>query len=290
MKYFVLALMLVFCSAQAQAGLKTKLAIGAAGFVIKQEIVPALSTGAGMKVAVAAVKRLVQTPVGKNMVNGAIAFYIVTSANTFVGQKSNELADQSGLFDDPEFVEYLKATHANYAVISAQLEAVASSIDKKNPQACINPKDIYQKDLPAYLANISSYRKPVQPGDYGSYQQLKSSEVVKDQLDHDHIPSAKAIERYLLKRDGAMIAGPGIKNSYNNATALELWHAQHKTGATFRGRNIPLATVDGSSGFAMRAATIRDFAFYYLGAKLTQVEIAEFSKVYFRNKALCVYN
>jgi hypothetical protein len=187
-------------------------------------------------------------------------------------------------------VDYLKSAHSNYAIVSSQLEAVAENIDRNNQNTCVNPNDIYAKELPAYLANISSYHTPVRPGDYGSYRQLKASEVINDQLDHDHIPSAKAIEVYLLKRDGAAVAGRGMRHSYNNATALEMQHTQHKSGATFRGINIPLAPLDGSSGFAMRAATIRDFAFYYLGAKLTQVQITEFSNIYYRNKVLCIYN
>ncbi len=88
MKPLVLAAMLAFLSFNAHAGFKTKLAIGAAGFIFQREILPAISIGVGMKTASIAVKRLMHTPIGKNMVSGSIAFYIITSGNSFVGQKS----------------------------------------------------------------------------------------------------------------------------------------------------------------------------------------------------------
>jgi transcription elongation factor Elf1 len=78
---------------------------------------------------------------------------------------------------------------------------------------------------------------PVQELEVDGYKDLKKREVVGDNLEHDHIPSAQATIRAEEKRLGRELKPEEKRYIYNNATAIERTKDSHKQGPTHSGKN-----------------------------------------------------
>lgn len=82
-------------------------------------------------------------------------------------------------------------------------------------------------------------KDPVKEYDVGSYKSLKRREVVKDGMQHDHIPSWAAIKRAKEIELRRPLKKHEINELYNNATAVELTDAMHRAGRTWGRKNSP---------------------------------------------------
>ncbi|WP_260401634.1 hemagglutinin repeat-containing protein [Burkholderia stagnalis] len=71
----------------------------------------------------------------------------------------------------------------------------------------------------------------------GSYQSLKSKEVVGDGLEHDHIPSYAALRTAKEAELGRPLTEAEASTLYQQATAVEVPKEVHQAGRTYGGKN-----------------------------------------------------
>lgn len=207
---------------------------------------------------------------------------------------------QGSVIYTPEYERIARIEFANYDENVKALTLRAEKIKKK--YKCLGRDIIYAKGL---LLKPEKGTKPVYEWDYGSYSYLKSLEPdITDHMEHDHIPSLKAIFIYLEKRDllthGKLFRDSGFGfNVMNNTTAIEVKKSLHAQGRTWfhkQGKKIEdkvtksfkrLYELDSENLFM---ATILDFAEYIkIEKKLTPLMSEAFDSTIERNTKLCLY-
>lgn len=112
----------------------------------------------------------------------------------------------------------------------------------------------------------------------------------------DHIPSKRAVELFLQKRDnGNLPFDPDIvKNIYNNATSVVLIDKIHRAGRTYGGKNVKISIGDAQNLFA---AMVLDFETYYVmfaekglvDEKFIYYWSESFAETYIFNERLCLF-
>ncbi|WP_394838689.1 DUF6531 domain-containing protein [Pendulispora rubella] len=84
-------------------------------------------------------------------------------------------------------------------------------------------------------------KTPVKPLDVGTYRDLKKREVVGDELEHDHMPSSRAVaekmNRQLMEERGYPMTKDEKDNLHNNLMTVEVEKDVHKEGPTYLGKN-----------------------------------------------------
>src|SRR5690606_1851151 len=88
-------------------------------------------------------------------------------------------------------------------------------------------------------ARATSGIRPVQAYEAESFAELRSREVVGDELEHNHIPSAASRIRAIEMELGEELSAAERRKIYNQATALEEPKDVHRAGPTYGGRNTP---------------------------------------------------
>lgn len=207
---------------------------------------------------------------------------------------------QGSVIYTPEYERMARLEFSNYDENVKILTLRAEKIKKK--YQCLGRSLIYDKGI---VIKPEKGTKPVHEWDYGSYLYLKSIEPdVTDYMEHDHIPSIKAILIYLEKRDslmyGKLLRDEGIgRNVMNNTTAIEVTKSLHAQGRTWfhkQGKKVEdkatksfkkLYELDSEDLFL---ATILDFAEYIkIEKKLTPLMTDAFDAIIERNTKLCLY-
>lgn len=138
---------------------------------------------------------------------------------------------------------------------------------------------------------LSESKKPVRMYDVGSYYFLKKNEIVGDEMEHDHIPSSKAVSKYVSRTLGEEIApnprSASGKNIHKNATAIEITKILHSKGRTYRGKNtasqIELDSQD------LKIATLKDMSYHLVNSGFDIELLEPFRDMYIRNSAMCLY-
>lgn len=87
-----------------------------------------------------------------------------------------------------------------------------------------------------FLETLHIYNS-VKQFDVGKYQELKKNSDIGDGLDHDHIPSVKAIIKSMEVRRGKEISHEEIRLIHKNANAIAVARKLHLNSRTFGGRN-----------------------------------------------------
>lgn len=277
---------LLLITANAQAGLKSTMALAGVSYTASRVIIPAVISGSGKEIATGALVKVANNPKAVMYIVNLLAIYVITMPGTPYEENSKDILEGAGLYDNPAFNEYMSALQRNFHAHVSDLEHVATSIDGDKSNSCIMKDDIYQRSP---TINYQSINSPVREWDFGSYKELKENAAVGDNLEHDHIPSKASVKRYLQRRDGLTLWKMNlIPTVDNNATAVEVSKANHKAGRTYGGRNIP-ALIEQDAG-NLKFATIKDLAYYFVHEPtLSSAALASFRNIYIRNKLLCLY-
>ncbi|WP_166217414.1 filamentous hemagglutinin N-terminal domain-containing protein [Pseudomonas atagonensis] len=90
---------------------------------------------------------------------------------------------------------------------------------------------------PAEVKGTGSSKSPVQELEVDAYKNLKAREVVRDGLEHDHIPSYAALRTAKENELGRPLTEVESKALYQNATAVEIPRDVHIAGRTYGGKN-----------------------------------------------------
>lgn len=137
---------------------------------------------------------------------------------------------------------------------------------------------------------------PVKRGDVGSYAELKSRAVVKDGLEHDHIPSKGAVRDKINAERAARGEPPLTREEtnklYDNLTAAEVDKDVHRAGNTYGGKNTDAKRA--ADGANLEQAATNDLDAHRDGLKskgMTDEEIDAMNKsVQDRNREIGVYD
>lgn len=172
----------------------------------------------------------------------------------------------------------------------------------KRKYHCLTRDTIYLKGL---VLKPEKGIQDVKEWDYGSFLYLSNIDLIDDDLEHDHIPSAQAIFTYLEKRDYKIYGkldrhtGTGLTVA-NNASAIEVKKSLHQQGRTWRGKQLKKVNDFTTKSFKklyesdadnLYLATILDFTEYVLIEKgLTPLMSDAFDSIIERNTKLCLYN
>ncbi|MFK4132258.1 hypothetical protein ACI2KR_08185 [Pseudomonas luteola] len=289
MRFVFLAVVFLLTAEVANAGLIKKsiaaVAVGETALFGERLLIKAAVSGVGLQRAVGVASKLSQTKIGQTAVISALSGYVISGVNTYQGKNALTILENSGTIDEKE-KNLLLLEGINFDQHVKTLSAEADILDQQNKRLCANKDLIYKSDLDLGPRQGSF---PVKEYDFGSYKFLKSIEKDNDDLEHDHIPSALAVLKYLNARDNVKLiraTGPG-RNVTNNASSVEFQTDLHKSGRTWGKRNAKTSTVDAQD---LRLATIKDFAWYFYDKKtIDKAALTAFINIYVRNKELCLY-
>ena len=130
-----------------------------------------------------------------------------------------------------------------------------------------------------------SSNNAVQELEVDSYKNLKKREVVGDDLEHDHIPSAQAVIRAEEKRRREKLSPREKQEVYDNATAVERTKDSHKQSRTYAGKNTQKQTDHDSDDLAGAACRDCDsFKKTEIGAGKSPVDVDRaIDKIHDRN-------
>lgn len=288
-KYFFFLFSILFSlQANALSSPQKIIAVGITQQTFARVVMPAVLNGVGKREAINLSIKLAKSSAGRRWIIDELSPYIIAERNSVMAQNAADIIIGASI-NDASFQRTINKEMVNFDAHVVTLTMIANMLDKEKDYHCLNDQDIYKKDFDHNLY-LSSYHSPIEEWDFGSYYQMKSNALLKDKLDHDHIPSIGAVLVYLKNRDnvGSMdrYVAPG---SYvnKNATAIEVKHDFHRKGRTYKSKNKVLIQLDALN---LRLATIKDFAFYYILSKtLSKEVIYNFSNVYARNSMLCLY-
>jgi len=284
---FLIVLILIFSSIQAQAGWKKNVVI--AGFAeqyVARTMLTAVLEGKNIERAISIARQVSKSSFGRQYLYNLLSENLITDPHSFAATNAGNIISGANL-DTDIFKKKLAADKENYATHIVTLTKIGEMLSKTRKFECFGKKIIYTEGV--YIP-LNSYNKPVHEWDYGSFKELRSVEKITDHLEHDHIPSIGAVLSYLHKRDGVLYDrafGTGrIIN--DNATTLEVTQAVHRAGRTFGGKNTE-ARIEKDS-LNLKVATIKDLAYHFKSSfTLSRKMIESFSNVYARNEYLCLY-
>lgn len=285
---FLIVLIIVFSSIQAQAGWKSKVVI--AGFsehYIARTMLTAVIEGKNIERATSIAKQVSKSSFGRQYLYNLLSEKLITDPHSFAATNAGTIVSGANL-DTEIFKKKLAVDKGNYATHIVTLTKIGEMLSKTRKFECFSKGLIYTAgvDIP-----LNSYNNPVDEWDYGSFKELKSVEKITDRLEHDHIPSIGAVLSYLHKRDGGVLYDRAFGTGRiinDNATTLEVTQSVHRAGRTFGGKNTE-DRIERDS-LDLKVATIKDLAYHFKSSfKLSRKMIESFSNVYARNEYLCLY-
>lgn len=233
----------------------------------------------------------------------ALMYYVVMYNGESLGKTASDIADRLGIVDD-HFLNQLNvsltAKQTAVALINTTMTTTIEKIPKTN---CL--KGSYNRDYIKEKQNNSTNEIKLIQWDVASYEkQKKISENYNTYIKRnggqrydfhkDHIPSKKAIELFLKKRDNLIITKDIRNNIYNNATSVVLTDTIHRNGRTYGGKNKLLIAGDAKN---LELAMNKDFITYYIMFSIMGQADPSFDirftkayiETYVRNERLCLF-
>ncbi|MGD1524254.1 hypothetical protein [Vibrio harveyi] len=285
MRHIVMICCLLF-SLSANAGLGSMAFKGGTSFVAYQGFKVAVTKGGPIatKAGLKAVKSYIKKhPEKVNMLTAAMVGFAVEHAD--LTDRATDFLMQADLINSADRVS-IKEDSKEFSRAYSAVETQVAGIEP--PKDCNT--GIYHEFANSNLTGfMNSVHNPVRIKDTGSYAALKRFERGGDDLEHDHIPSQKAVKVFLEKKLGSTFSRTSAqyKNITNNASTIEIHKTLHAQGRTWRGRNTKLQiTLDSKN---LRKATLKDFSYHYMNSGFDWSLMSSFVKVYKRNSALCLY-
>lgn len=251
------------------------------GFRFAVEKGGVIATKAGLKAVKSYIKK---NPDKVVALSAAMTAYAVEHKE--MTSKAVSFMAQAGLISSSDGNQILEDSR-EYATAHAAVESQLGGISNNDGCSLSYLNSVVSGDLTGFMNNGS---KPVKVNDTGSYAYLKRMEEVGDNLEHDHIPSQKAVRSFLEKKLGQKFSKTSreYKKITNNASAIEITKLLHSKGRTYRGKNTPIKIkLDAMN---LRDATIKDFSYHYMNSGFDWSLMKSFVNVYKRNTALCLYS
>lgn len=279
--------MLAFAlSVNAYAGLKT-LAIGGA---IVYKAAPVLIR-AGTPKALAKAKVMIGNYVVKNpeKTTAVVSFFTALAIeNSSITDKTSDILLDLRLISEvlktrikEDSVEYAKS----YSIVKENINDINEHELCKNGSSISN---IAYSDMSRFMSTSSN---PVKLFDVGSYKMLKRNSVSGDKLEHDHIPSSKAVisfvSRKLKNNDNFDSQSPTGINIFNNSSVIEISSEMHSSGRTYKGRNSKAQIAIDEKN--LQLATLKDMSYHLMNYGVNKEILLSFRNLYSRNSMLCLY-
>lgn len=195
--------------------------------------------------------------------------------------------------------------------IMRNMISLANEKDMEDTKSKRNKCDINDIAARTYIYNslnpidplYTDVNRPIREFDTGAYKNLnfvtkKYAKLykIKDNFDHDHIPSFASLKTYLENRDQYVINFDNkLRNVIQqNGTVVAINQAMYAAGRTYKGRATSTMIRDSKD---LRKATIKDFKMHYYyykknGSSNPSFETLfnkAFIQTYQRNKMMCLY-
>lgn len=233
----------------------------------------------------------------------ALMYYMVIYDGESFGRTATDIIDSLGIRDNEFLKNYDIAMAAKKTAVAMISATMATTIARSPKTNCV--RGSFNREYIKQKQDNSSSSTTLVQWDVGAYEkQRKITENYNQQrkvtgkplydFHKDHIPSKKAIETYLKKRDSLVITKDLRDNIYNNATSVVLTDTIHRVGRTYGGKNKNLIAIDAKN---LEIAMVKDFIVYYVVFSLLgQADAAfdlRFTKAYIetytRNERLCLF-
>jgi hypothetical protein len=271
-----------------EAGIADAAIKGAGIYLIFQSVGYAVRKGSPIAInfAVKKLKKyIIKNPHKIPIINGIASAYIIE--NSDISNKLSDIAVDLELLSRSEAQEMIEKS----AEYSKALDIVSTKLDQHDPDdyCAYSVTNMYNKDLTDFMTNASM---PVALGDTGSFKHLRKKAVVGDELEHDHIPSSKAVKTYVARHAKKRLSKREDDLVHDNASALEISKRKHIDGRTYGGKNNSkigdLVRFQWDSK-NMKKATYRDFSYHLMNHNFNPTLFKPFIEIYKRNASLCLY-
>ena len=122
------------------------------------------------------------------------------------------------------------------------------------------------------LLKSKKYKKtsvnPFMVSEYGvAISTANEDSVVGDQLEHDHIPSEKAILLFMERKKNRVFTSKEKQKIKKNAITVTIPEKLHKSGRTYRGKNNLLKDLDSQDLFV---AFFQDYAVHFMNLEFSK--------------------
>lgn len=233
----------------------------------------------------------------------ALMHYMVMYEDESLGRTATDIITALGLKTNEFLTDYDIALAAKRTAITMISTTMATTIANMPKTDCT--KGSYNREYIKKKQNNSSADILLTQWDVGAYEKQKkitenynktrktTGKALYD-FHKDHIPSKKAIEVFLKKRDGLVIRKDVRDTIYNNATSVVLTDSIHRVGRTYGGKNKNLIAMDALN---LEVAMTKDFVVYYvIFSLLGQADLSfnirftnAYIETYVRNERLCLF-
>jgi hypothetical protein len=282
-KFFLLITLFLF-SNNLQAGWK----INTIGGAILYRTAPILIKK-GSPFAIKQAKKIISSYIKKNpqhleavkifFIGLAIENYIITDKTLDILEDLNLIDSQKKRKTKEDSEEFKKAR----VIVSNSIKDINV---KKECKGGVHYSALINNNLTNFM---SDNNKPVQLFDVGSFSMLLKNAKTGDRMEHDHIPSNKAVKTFLENNLKIKIIPDSIEEKayYKNSTTLEVSEEMHADGRTYRGRNTKAKyELDGLN---LKEATIKDLSYHLVSSNFNLKLLIPFKKLYLRNAKMCLY-
>lgn len=168
--------------------------------------------------------------------------------------------------------------------------AVTASVNDINEDSYCKDNQILRELTQSNFDNLMlSASNPVQYKDTGSYRALYSRMMVGDDLEHDHIPSSKAVLKYVTSKlgDGFSSTKSSRSKIHQNSSTIEVPSKLHRLGRTHGGKNSTIKIALDAKD--LKKASFKDMAYHLMNTNFDMSLLIPFKKLYIRNATLCLY-